>query len=154
MSTKAQIIALIQGFLSGNPSKTTWEEHEDILFDEPHSILENIYPTVLNEGDIGGGSLTITTNNSDFKFNAKFSKTGRKVSVDGYAIPQNTVNSPDYIFEITGSEYQHSNIYNTTSVTNTGDIIRLELSGNKLYIKDVAGSGETIYFNFSYNVTN
>lgn len=154
MATKAAITTATQDLLTGRTGVLTWTEHEKLLITQTTSILENIYPTVLNEGDIGGGSLTITTNNSDFKFNAKFSKTGRKVSVDGYAIPQNTVNSPDYIFEITGSEYQHSNIYNTTSVTNTGDIIRLELSGNKLYIKDVAGSGETIYFNFSYNVTN
>ena len=154
MSTKAQIIALIQGFLSGNPSKTTWDQHEDILFDEPHSILENIYPTVLNEGDIGGGSLTITTNNSDFKFNAKFSKVGRNVTVDGIAVAQTSIVSGSEIFEITGSEYQHTYNYNPIAVTNGGDSIRLYMFGNKLYVQDYIASGESIYFNFSYNVIN
>lgn len=149
MSTKAEMEALIDLDL-GSGSTITAVEHRNVAKDSEHSFVENIYPDVVDESTING----IFTRNTDFKYFLKVTKTGRKVNINGQVIPQLTLPQNQVVFDITDTEYQHSNTYYGSMINISDESIRMQLIGNQLITKSSVVLGEVFEIDFNYNVTN
>jgi len=159
MATKSNIITLIQSFLTGNSSKTTWEEHEDILFDETDSILGELYKTT-SITDTNASTNVFTEIDSDIIYNLKVKKQGGLVNVKG-TIRNNTgsvLRAFESILEVTNLEYVPVDFGLVNTNTINGEIINLSLavpsSGDTRLITLANNffNGETLLININYYV--
>ncbi len=159
MATKAEIKAKIQSIFTLNTGLTDWDEVEECLIDEVDSILENIYPTPVDE--VSSETHLITTPNSDFSYDVTFTKVGRLIHVTGSFTSNIAFGGSKVIMEIDDSEYDTTAIgianrnesglgYNLSN----GNVMMLYASDDFIRMYGTIAIGETYYFSITYNALN
>ncbi|MCP4087050.1 MAG: hypothetical protein GY745_18660 [Actinomycetia bacterium] len=159
MATKAEIKAKIQSIFTLNTGLTDWDEVEECLIDEVDSILENIYPTPVNE--VSSATHVITTPNSAFSYDVTFTKVGRLIHVIGSFTSNIAFGGSSPIMAIDDSEYD-------TTITDVsdrkefglgynlsnGNVMMLYASADTIRMYGTVAIGETYYFSITYNALN
>ena len=156
MSTKTSIIAKIQSLLTGNTDKTTWNDHEEILYNSADSILESVYSDVIIDDETTTNVFTPVATNAEYKI--KINKQANKVTLNiavectsGYIggtiaeitnsefLPDEDVFDFDEMFSATGSIYEF--------FTDTGDTLTASIRRDNFSIV-----GYTLSFTSNSNV--
>lgn len=156
MATKADIEANITSMLTGNATRTTRANHEQVLKTNANSVVENIYPTSITDraNQIPESQVITTKFGNDVIYNVTITKIGRSVNING-TIFNNTLNPLSYpnIFTITSAEYlQDANIYNCIGGNSSTDTAHLTLGSNIFKLNGTLGISEFFAFDFNYNV--
>lgn len=147
MSNKANIITKIKSYLSLNPSKTTWAQHEEILYDSTDSILESVYSDVITDSD----SLElITTKNTDFEYNIRVRKVAGNITLEGSGTV--LTNNPFTLFQISDTNYQGTG--RCTGTDSDGNAIALGMKPTGFQTNDTLLAGQLISFSITYNSAN
>ncbi len=154
MATKAEIKAKIQSIFTLNTGLTDWDEVEECLIDEVDSILENGYPDPIVENS--SSTHVITTPNSDFSYNATFTKSFGRIHISGSFTSNITASSQQTVItvlDIDLTEYDSGASYFGLAYNiSNGNMVQLEMSAaNKLGIGGSVVSGETYTFSLTYN---